>query len=194
MQHVLPPNKQEIKLEPHSPNRRTPQYAATLSPNPYVQQPNLASVSNYQPQPDYYYSGNSSSFNELLLDFFKPNSPIIGKSKIADTGAGPSNSNAVDPTGTTMPITLTDTTNQLDRAANTQNPLDNSSYLMNIDSSLLNAENQLSENFLNFLNDPAHGTQQAQQVQHGQIDLVDVDEDNMSDSFVRMNIHPNERQ
>lgn len=186
MQHLLSPNQQEIKREPYSPNRKTPQHPTTPSPNPYVPQPNLASVSNYQPQPDYWYAGNSSSFNELLLDFYKPNSPVIEKSKIADTGAVPSTSNAVGPTGTTMPITLTDTMNQLDQAANTQNPLDNSSYFMNMDSSLLNAENQLSENFLNFFNDPVQGTPAQQE----QIDLVD----NMPDSFIRMNLHPNERQ
>lgn len=180
MQHLLSPSQQEIKPEPHSPKRHTPQYSTTPSPNPYFPQPNLAGIPSYQPQPDYIYSGNSVGFNEILLDLYKTNNPVIGESNIAST------STAVSSTGTTMPIPLSDTTNQLDQAANTQNPLDNNSYIMNISSSFLNAADQLSTSFLNFLDDPTQGNQQAQQAQQGQNDQAD--EENMSGNFLKMNL------
>lgn len=193
MQHLLSPNQQEIKLEPHSPKRHTPQYPNTPSPNPYVPQQNLAGISCYQPHPEYTYSGDSSGINEILLDLYKPNNPVIQERNIADICADPSPSTAIAHTGTTMPITLPDTNmNQLDQAANTQNPLDNnSSYIMNI-SSFLNEADQLSTlstGFLNFFNDPVQGCQQVQQAQQqGQNEQADADEENMSGSFLRMNL------
>lgn len=194
MQHLLSPNQQDIKLEPHSPNRHTPQYPSTPSPNPYTPPQNMAGIPSYQPQPDYIYSGHSSGINEILLDLYKTNNNpvLIGESNI---GTVPSASTAIGHTGTTMPITLSDTMNQLDQAANTQNPLDNnSSYIMNISSSFLNAADQLSTSFLNFLDDPVQGTQQvqqtqqAEQAQQGQNNQSDADEENMSGSFLKMNL------
>lgn len=191
MQHLLSPKKQEIKLEPHSPKRLTPQNPNTPSPNPYVPQQNFAGIPSYQPQPDYTYSGDS--INEILLDLYKPNNPVIGESNTVDICVGSSPSTAIDPTRTTMSITLPHTNmNQLDQAANTQTPLDNnSSYIMNI-SSFLNEADQLSTlstGFLNFFNDPVQGCQPVQQAQqHDRNEQADADEENVSGSFLRMNL------
>lgn len=195
IQHLLSPNQQEIKLEPHSPNRHTPQYPSTPSPNPYTSQQNLAAFSSFQTQPNYIYSSNTSGINEILLDLYKTDNPVIVNSNIANTCAGLSTSIAAGPTGTTMPISLSDAMNPLDQTANT-NPLDNNnSYIMNISSSFLNAADQLSTSFLNFLDDPVQGIQQGQQVepaqqaqqcQNDQAD--DNDDENISGSFLKMNL------
>lgn len=156
---------------PNLPDHLT--YNTSVSPTNII-------YSNPSPSP----AGNTSFFNELLLG----TTSLIGQNIITGTG------NEIG-TGNIMTINNNlDNMNQLDQAANAQNPLDNNSYNMNI-SSLLDLDNQQPtsvngfSSLLDYFDIDGKGAQQSASnlVPKSKADN-NADEENMTDSFNKITL------